>query len=93
MIHVVTEVRALPPDRLWVRFTDGVHGEVDLSELIGRGVFRSLLDPAVFARVGIDEFGAVCWPDGLDLAPDAMHAALRAGGSWRPRLAAAAATA
>lgn len=21
----------------------------------------------------IDEFGAVCWPNGADLAPDAMH--------------------
>jgi hypothetical protein len=23
--------------------------------------------------VKVDEFGAVCWPNGLDLAPDAMH--------------------
>ena len=93
MIHVVIEVRALPLHRLWVRFADGVQGEVDLSDLIGHGVFRSLLDLAAFARVVIDEFGAVCWPDGLALAPDAMHSALRAGGAWRPRLAAAAATA
>jgi hypothetical protein len=24
----------------------------------------------------MDEFGAVCWPNGLDLAPDAMHSEL-----------------
>jgi hypothetical protein len=93
MIHVVTEVRALPPDRVWVRFADGVQGQIDLSGLIGQGVFRPLLDPATFTRVAIDEFGVVCWPDGPDLAPDAMHAALSADGVWLPRLAEAAAPA
>jgi hypothetical protein len=89
MLHVVNEVRVKPPCSLWVQFADGVEGEVDLSELIGHGVFRSLTDQGTFARVGIDEFGAVCWPDGPDLAPDAMYSALRTDGIWRPRLVAA----
>jgi hypothetical protein len=26
-----------------------------------------------FRQVGIDEFGVICWPNGADLAPDALH--------------------
>ena len=87
MLDAVNEVRAVRPDRLWIRFADGVQGKVDLPELIGRGVFRPLLDPAVFVCVGIDAYGAVCWPNDTDLAPDAMNAASRSDGHWRPSLA------
>lgn len=80
----VVGVRVLDGFRLWVRFVDGTEGEADVSRLIlGRdpGVFKVLCDPAMFARVGIDR-GAVSWPGGLDLAPDAMYDQIRAGGRW-----------
>jgi len=57
---------------------------VDMSALVhspNAGVFAVLADPARFAEVGID-LGAVTWPGGLDLAPDAMYAALREKGVW-----------
>ncbi len=44
-------------------------------------VFAALADPDRFAQVGI-EFGAVWWPGDLDLAPDAMHAEIKAHGQW-----------
>ncbi|MBI4230783.1 MAG: DUF2442 domain-containing protein [Planctomycetes bacterium] len=60
--------------RLYLVFDDGVAGEVDLSDLVGQGVFASWRDPAQFARVGIDaEAGTVCWPGGIDLCPDTLH--------------------
>jgi hypothetical protein len=40
MLYDVVEVRALRNYRIWVRFEDGLAGEVDLSNLAGRGVFR-----------------------------------------------------
>ena len=40
------------------------------------GVFATLADPVRFAEAGV-EYGAVTWPAGADLAPDAMYAALR----------------
>jgi hypothetical protein len=85
MLNPVEQVRAIDSQRLYVRFADGVEGEVDLAALIGQGAFAELADPAAFARVGIDEFGAVSWSTGADLAPDAMHAALRRDGRWQPR--------
>lgn len=80
----VTEVRPLADYRLSVRFADGTSGEVDASRLIlgtAPGVFAPLRDPTLFASVRI-EHGAVTWPGGLDLAPDAMYAEIRARGFW-----------
>lgn len=43
------------------------------------GVFAVLADPALFGQVRL-EYGAVIWPGDLDLAPDAMHAAIQERG-------------
>jgi len=77
----VVKVEALPGFRLAVEFADGVHGVVDLSRELWGPVFEPLRDPARFAEVGIDELGAVCWPNGADLAPDALHRELASGSS------------
>lgn len=81
----VQEVTALPDGRLLVRFVDGLSGIVDLSALIASpeaGVFARLRDRTVFEQVRI-EMGAVVWPGELDIAPDAMHAAIKEHGEWR----------
>src|SRR5271157_3038526 len=81
----VQEVTALPKDRLFVRFVDGLTGIVDLSALIASpqaGVFARLRDRSLFEQVHV-EMGAVVWPGELDLAPDAMHAAIKENGAWR----------
>jgi hypothetical protein len=44
-------------------------------------LFEQLRDPALFAKARV-ELGAVTWPNGADLAPDAMYDAIRAHGSW-----------
>jgi hypothetical protein len=78
-MYRVSEVKALDGYNLAVQFDDGVHGIVDLTDRLFGPVFEPLSDPAFFARVGVDDFGAVCWPNGADLAPDALHAVLSAG--------------
>lgn len=35
------EVKPREGLRIWLRFSDGSAGEVDLSDLVGRGVFRA----------------------------------------------------
>ena len=82
----VQNVIALPGFRLAVRFFDGTSGIVDMKNMIEgheAGVFATLRDPAVFNDVKI-EIGTVTWPNGADLAPDAMHDALAARGEWHP---------
>ena len=72
----VTRVEALPGYRLRVEFADGVRGEVELADRLFGPVFEPLKDEDLFDRVTIDEFGVVCWPNGADLAPDALYARL-----------------
>ena len=82
----VTAVQALPDFCLHVRFEDGLEGKVDLSALIHApqaGVFAVLADPEIFASVSL-ELGAVSWPEGPDLAPDAMHRAIHEAGVFAP---------
>jgi hypothetical protein len=81
----VREVTALPGGHLFVRFVEGLTGSVDLSALIASpeaGVFACLRDRSLFEQVTI-EMGAVAGPGELDLAPDAMHAAIKQHGEWK----------
>jgi hypothetical protein len=58
---------------LQVWFSDGASGSIDLSSKLFGPVFEPLRDPLLFAQVQVDEYGAVCWPNGADLAPDALY--------------------
>jgi len=80
----VTVVEALPEFPLRVAFADGLTGIVDLSGLVHSskaGVYAVLAAPSLFAQATL-EYGAVAWPGELDLAPDAVHTAIRANGVW-----------
>jgi hypothetical protein len=72
MFHPV-EVKALSDYRIWIRFADGVEGEVDLSHLAGRGVFSSWRDEAVFQQVHIGPGGEIAWSEEIDLCPDSIY--------------------
>lgn len=70
----VSEVKALEPYRIWVKFTDGLEGTIDMAAEIGTGVFAHLQDPAEFARVYLDpETQTVAWPGKVDLCPDSLY--------------------
>jgi hypothetical protein len=76
----VLSVEALQGHRLRVRFLDGLEGVVDMSGLVASpnaGVFAALVDPEAFNRVFVS-LGAVCWPNGLDIAPDAIYPEIKA---------------
>ena len=82
----VTSVTALPEAQLEVTFVDDTAGKVDMraflsSSKIDGTVFEPLRDPAVFAEARV-VMGAVQWPSGVDLAPDAMYDAIRENGIW-----------
>ncbi|MBI2295513.1 MAG: DUF2442 domain-containing protein [Betaproteobacteria bacterium] len=76
-MHKIVKVEALDGYRLSIVFDDGVTGTVDLSDRLFGPVFEPLREVAYFRQVSIDEFGAVSWPNGADLAPDALHARLK----------------
>ena len=59
--------------RILLRFEDGVAGEVDLSDLAGRGVFKAWDEPGRFGQVHVAPHGAISWGDGLELCRDALY--------------------
>jgi len=74
MLDRIVAARALPAYQVWMRFEDGLEGELSLAHLVGRGVFASWLDEREFRKMFIDEeSGTIAWPGGVDLAPDALH--------------------
>ncbi len=58
---------------LFVRYDDGANGVVDLSSLVGKGVFTAWQEPGVFDQVTLAEAGHPEWPGDIDLCPDALY--------------------
>lgn len=67
------EVKALPGHRIWLRYSDGAEGEVDLSHLAGRGVFQIWSLPGVFESVTIGPGRSIHWNDDVELCPDSLY--------------------
>lgn len=64
--------------RLWIQFTDGAEGELDLREQLVGQIFEPLRDPAVFADVRVDpEIRTIAWPNGADFAPEFLREQLK----------------
>ncbi|MEO5350911.1 MAG: DUF2442 domain-containing protein [Magnetococcus sp. YQC-3] len=77
----VVEAKVLNHLEFVVTFADGLTGRVQLLPSHLRGVFERLKDPAVFNQMQVTD-GYVSWPGELDLAPDAMHDAIKQNGQW-----------
>lgn len=67
------QVKALPNYRLWGQYADGVEGEIDLTYLVGRGVFALWEDPQAFEQVHIGSAGQIAWSDTIDICSDAVY--------------------
>jgi hypothetical protein len=77
MMSKLIALRALDGYRLFAEFADGVSGTLDLTDRLFGPVFSPLKEERLFKQVRIDEFGAPVWPNGADLAPDALYMQLR----------------
>lgn len=69
----ITNVETKPEYTLAITFDDGTCGEVCIADRLFGPMFEPLKDPNFFAQARVDEFGAVCWPNDADLAPDALY--------------------
>jgi hypothetical protein len=74
MIPRVIDARHAGGYRVWLRFADGLTGEIDLEAELWGDVFEPLKDVAEFAKLRADpELDTIVWPNGADLAPEFLY--------------------
>ena len=75
MLVDVVDAHVIAGHRIYLRFEDGLDGELDLFPLIPfEGVFAQLRDPSQFAELEVNhDLGTICWPNGADLAPETLY--------------------
>jgi hypothetical protein len=66
-------VRALPNYRIYLEFSDGAKGEVDLSDIAGKGVFQAWNDYDFFKRVHVGSERQIQWDDDIELCADSLY--------------------
>jgi len=72
-MHRIIAFKVLPQYRLELTFDDGTIGTVDLSYLVGKGLFSLWLNYDSFEQVKIGTSGELVWGDQIDLCPDALY--------------------
>ena len=74
MLPKLREAKYQGDYRIWLKFEDGVEGEVDLEGELWGEVFQVLEDKARFAELSLDgELETVVWPNGADFAPEFLY--------------------
>jgi hypothetical protein len=72
-IPEIIDVQALDNYVLRIKFADGVRGDVNLSHLAGRGVFKYWDQNDHFKKVTIMNGRWLAWSDEIDLDADALY--------------------
>lgn len=72
-IFKLAEIQPQSGYRLRLRYVNGEEGEVDLSGLVGLGVFKRLEDSDQFESVYVTESGDVAWSEDLELCADTLY--------------------
>jgi len=74
----VREARVTGACQLWLLFSDGAQGTVDLTGELWGQIFEPLNDPGFFALGRFDaEARTVVWPNGADFAPEFLRERLK----------------
>ncbi|MFC1496172.1 DUF2442 domain-containing protein [Candidatus Margulisiibacteriota bacterium] len=73
-MHKITNVKIIEKYKVKIKFEDGIEDVLDLSDLVGSGVFSSWKNLKEFNKVTIDpQTHTLCWPNGIDLCPDSLY--------------------
>lgn len=71
--------------RIWLKFADGVEGEIDFEKELWGEIFQPLKNKARFSEFRFDEeLETIVWPNGADFAPEFLYQHLFPGFSRMP---------
>jgi len=78
MIPRVTDAKYIKDYTLYLRFSDGSDGEVDLEPELDGEIFQPLKDISYFKDFFLNqEIHTVVWPNGADFAPEFLYEKLQ----------------
>jgi len=70
----LVEARYLREHVVWLRWSDGAQGEVDLADELDGPIFEPLKDQSYFRRFVLSpDTHTLVWPNGADLAPEFLR--------------------
>lgn len=70
----LTEARYVYGYRIWIKFSDGMSGVVDFTDIIRKlPAARPLADQAEFQRFFLDDWPTLAWPCGFDFSPESLY--------------------
>lgn len=74
MLPKLKEAKYQGDYRVWLKFADGIEGEVDLEKELWGEVFQPLRDKARFAELSVnDDIDTLVWPNGADFSPEFLY--------------------
>lgn len=74
MILHIKEAKYLHDYTIWLRFNDGIEGEINLEKELEGEVFGPLKDIKKFKSFKVDPtLGTIVWKNGADFAPEYLH--------------------
>lgn len=80
MLPRILEAKYVADKVVWLRFSDGVEGKVDLSAELYGEVFEPLHSNEYFCSFKLHpELRTLVWPNGADFAPEFLRSALTTG--------------
>lgn len=78
MNYRLVEARHVAQYTVWLRFSDGVEGEIDLRGELHGPVFEPLKNLDAFkAFILHPELHTLVWPNGADFSPEFLHGNIR----------------
>jgi len=78
MLSHIIEGRYVSGYTVWLRFSDGAEGEVDLAKELHGPVFEPLKNIEVFRQFVVHpELKTLVWPNGADFAPEFLRSSTR----------------
>jgi hypothetical protein len=72
-MNKIVSAEALANYCVKLTFTTGESGTIDLSHLVGKGVFARWREEEAFRRLEVGPNGDLRWDDEIDLCPDALY--------------------
>ena len=79
MVPKLKEAKYISAYTIWLRFEDGLEGEVDLESELWGEVFEPIKDQEEFKAFHLNtELNTIAWPNGADFAPEFLYQSISA---------------